>query len=390
MRWLDTLAFVNQTTLETAMSETTAEARRFARDHIDPKAASWERERRLPREVVAAAAGKGLCGLLVPTDLGGAGLGIAGMAEVMSALAGADMGFAFALVCHNNLAGAIAKRGSALHKQRYLPPMLDGSTMGAFLLTEPDVGSDATAITTTATPNRDGWLLNGAKAWVTNGTEAEVMNVYVQTKPGSGAKGIAAFLVDADQPGVTRGDAYEMMGAHSTGTASFTFDRVQLGAEQLFIEPGMAFRAAMDAIDIARIVVSAMCAGMLQRGLEVAVDHVSNRVAFGAPLSRQQGLRWMLADVATDLEAAIALTQVAATALDEGSPDLGLRAAHAKKFSTRVAMDGLSQCMQALGAGGFRQDQPLARHLAASKMAQYLDGTTEIQNVVIARSLFNS
>lgn len=364
-------------------------AQRFAREQIDPAAAEWERERRLPREVITTAAAEGLCGLVVPTEMGGADLGISGMAEVMASLAHADMGIAFSLVCHNNLAGGIAKRGSDLQRKRYLPSMLDASILGGFLLTEPATGSDAAAITTTAIADGNGWLLNGEKAWVTNATDADLLSVYAQTAPGTGTRGIAAFLVRTDQPGVIRGDAYELLAAHSTGTGSFRFEDVHLDAEQLFVPPGVAFRAAMEAIDLARVVVSAMCAGMLRRGLEIAVDYISNRSAFGSPLSDRQGLRWMLADVATDLEAAIALTHTATAALDEAAPNKGVRAAHAKKFATRVAMDGLSQCMQALGANGFRHDRPLARHLACAKMAQYLDGTTEIQNVVIARALFD-
>ncbi len=381
---------MNTTAARAKAEQVIAAAHAFAREWIDPEAARWERDRRLPRDTITAAATEGLCGLLVPTELGGAGLGISDMAEVMGALAYADMGLAFSLVSHNNLAGAIAKKGADHHRAQHLGAMLDGSTLGAFLLTEPGTGSDATAITTTAIANGDRWVLNGDKAWVTNATEAGLLNVYAQTEPGSGAKGIAAFLLQADQPGVIREDAYEMLGAHATGTGGFRFANVELDANQLFVPPGLAFRAAMEAIDIARIVVSAMCAGMLRRGLETAVDYLKNRQAFGAPLSERQGLQWMLADVATDLEASIALARTAAAALDEGDPTMGVRAAHAKKFATRVTMDGLSQCMQALGANGFRHDRPLARHLACAKMAQYLDGTTEIQNVVIARSLFSS
>lgn len=381
---------MNPTADRSRAEQVIATARIFARERIDPDAARWERERRLPREVIAAAAAEGLCGLLVPTELGGAGLGVSEMAEVMDALAYADMGLAFSLVCHNNLAGAIAKKGSDRHRTRHLDAMLDGSTLGAFLLTEPGAGSDAAAIGTSAIANGDGWVLNGEKAWVTNATEAGLLSVYAQTEPGAGSRSIAAFLVRADQPGVIREDAYEMLGAHATGTGSFRFDNVELDAEQLFIPPSQAFRAALEAIDIARIVVSAMCAGMLRRGLETAVEYLKTRQAFGSPLSERQGLRWMLADVATDLEASVALTRTASAALDAGDPTIGVRAAHAKKFATRVTMDGLSQCMQALGANGFRHDQPLARHLAGAKMAQYLDGTTEIQNVVIARSLFDT
>ena len=144
----------------------------------------------------------------------------------------------------------------------------------------------------------------------------------------------------------------------------------------------------MKAIDIARIVVSFMCIGMLRRGLETAVEYIKDRDAFGEPLSAQQGLRWMLADVATDIEAATGLASAASLAFDAAESNMGVSAAHSKKFATRAALHGLSQCMQALGANGFRQDRPLARHLAAAKMSHYIDGTTEIQNVVIARSLF--
>ena len=363
-------------------------ARAFATDHIEPHAAAWERERRLPRETITAAAAVGLCGLVVPTELGGQGLGVSDTATVLSTLAAADMGITFALVCHNNLAGAIARRGSTDQQDRYLAPMISGEILGGFLLTEPGTGSDAAAITTTAIPDDDGYLLNGAKAWATNGTHADVLSTYAQTQPGSGARGIGGFLVDATQEGVVREPGYEMLGAHSTGTASFRFEDVRLSADQLMVPPPEAFRAAMEAIDLARVVVSAMCAGMLRRGLDEAVAYLGERHAFGRPLSDQQGLRWMLADVATELEAADALTQRAAGAVDARDPGAAVAAAHAKKFSTRVTLDGLSQCMQALGANGFRQDRPLARHLAAAKMAQYLDGTTEIQNVVISRSLF--
>ena len=365
-------------------------AREFAAEQIDPNAAAWERERRLPRETFTAAAARGLCGLLVPAHLGGAQLTVSQMAKVLEQLAYADMAFAFALVPHNNLAGAIAREGSEYDRARYLDALLDGSVLGAFLLTEPGAGSDASALSTTAIAHGDSWLLNGEKTWVTNATEANVLRVYAQTEPGSGSRGIGAFLVRADQPGVVREEAYEMLGAHASGTGGFRFHDVELEASQLFSPPGEAFRRAMDAIGLARVVVAAMCVGLLRRGLETAVRYVKNRKAFGAPLSDRQGLRWLLADVATDIEAANGLTQAASAALDTGAPDAIVRTAHAKKFAARVAMDGLAQCMQALGANGFRHDQPLARHLAGAKMAHYVDGTTEVQNIVISRALFDS
>ena len=165
---------------------------------------------------------------------------------------------------------------------------------------------------------------------------------------------------------------------------------MELEAGQLFRSPGIAYREAMDAIGLARVVVASLCIGILRRGLETAIEYLKNRQAFGAALSEYQGLQWLLADVSTDIEAADGLTRAASLALDEDQPDGILKAAHAKKFAARAATNGLAQCMQALGANGFRQHRPIARHYAAAKMAHYIDGTTEVQNLLIARSLFDA
>ncbi len=370
------------------MGEVLERARTFAAGTIRPNAEQWEAERRFPRDAFEAASRAGLCGLLVPSDQGGEALPLGQMADVMAAMSAADLGFAFALVCHNNLAGGIGQNGSDWHRETFVGPMICGEKLGAFLLTEPEAGSDAAGLRTLATKTDTGWLLNGAKAWITNGSSADVLSVYAQTEDGAGARGIAAFLVDADQPGVVREAAYHMLSCHASGTGSIRFENVELSEEQLFYPPGEAFRKALFAIDIARIVLSRMCAGMLADGLTHAVDYVSNRKAFGAPLSEKQGLRWMLADVATDLRAATALIDQAIAAFEADDPEMPELAAHAKKFTTRVVLTGLGQCMQAMGANGFRQDAPLARHFAAAKMTQWMDGATEIQNEVIARKLF--
>lgn len=370
------------------MSDVLNRATTFAAETMRPGAAVWEAERRFPREAFQAAATAGLCGLLVPRDQGGEGLALGAVADVMATLSAADLGFAFALVCHNNLAGGIGQNGSDWQRETFVGPMVRGEKLGAFLLTEPDAGSDAAAIRTRATRSDQGWVLNGAKAWITNGIEADVLSVYAQTEDGGGGRGIAAFLVNADQPGVIREAPYPMLSAHAMGTSGIRFENVELGDEQMFYPPGEAFRKALFAIDIARIVLSRMCAGMLAEGLAHAVEYVTERPAFGAPLSEKQGLRWMLADVATDLRAATALIDQAIAAFEADDPEMPELAAHAKKFTTRVVLTGLGQCMQVMGANGFRQDTPLARHFAAAKMTQWMDGATEIQNEVIARRLF--
>lgn len=361
-------------------------ARTFARDVAAPQAAEWEAERRMAEPALRDAIGRGLGALLVPASEGGSGARVAEAAEILEILAAADLPFAFSLVVHNNLAAAIAAKGSDHQKTRYLEKMRTGAALGAFCLTEPGVGTDAAAIGTTARRDGDGWVIDGEKAWVTNAAAADLFSVYAQTDPGAGSAGIAAFLVERGTPGLTVEPAYRMLGCHSMGAGGVTLKACRVSAEAVLAPPGAGFRAAMGGIDLARVLLSAMCCGALRSGLDIAVDYTAERRAFGQPLLEFQGLQWMLADVATDLRAARLLTWHAAGRLDAGEPAT-VDAAHAKKFTTRAALAGLGQCMQAMGAAGFRADCAIARHFAAAKMAQYLDGATEVQNIVIARAL---
>ena len=370
----------------TELADVLEQARRFADEVIEPNAERYEVEGAIDRRAFTIAGSLGLCGLVVPTELGGRGLGASGMSGVMKTLAASCMSTAFALVVHNNLAGNIARNGTPAQRERFLPAMLRGEQIGAFLLTEPQGGSDPAATRTQATPADGGWRLNGEKAWVSNGTIADVLSVYAQTDPQAGWRGIACFLVAGDNPGLARGAPYRLIRGHALGTSPITFASCHLSLDALLVGPGDAFKAAMEGIDLARVNVAAMCCGMLERGLEEALAFAAPRSLFGQGVLDFQGLQWMLADVATDLEAASLLTERAAALLERGE-DATLAAAHAKKFATRVAFKGLSDCMQVLGAHGLDAARPLARHLAAAKIAQFLDGTTEIQNHVISRRL---
>jgi len=358
----------------------------FARDEVAPHAPGWEQSRTMPVATLRAAAAAGLTGLLVPSEAGGRGLGYTALARVVEELSAADMAFAFSLVVHNNLMANIGANGDAGQRARHLPSLMSGERIGAFLLTEPSGGSDAAAIRTRAVRDGNAWVLDGAKAWVTNAAGADLLSVYAQTDPEQGWRGIACFLVDADAPGVTREAAYAMLGGHAMGAGGFRFDGVRLTEADLLVPPGRGFKAAMAGIDLARANVAAMCCGMLRCGLDTALREASRRQAFGQAVAEFQGLQWQLADVATDLHAARLMAYAATDLLDRvgAAP---LEAAHAKKFATRVALTGLSQCMQAIGADGLKHEHPLARHLASAKIAQYIDGTTEIQNVVISRAL---
>ncbi len=370
-------------------AETLTAASKFATEAIAPYAAGWEIDRNQPRATLEQAAQAGLTGLLVPQSLGGLALSKTSFAQVAESLAAADLGIAFALVVHNNLMNAIATSGSDYLCATYLPQLQSMQMLGAFLLTEPTGGSDAAALQTQATRTADGWRLRGAKSWVTNAQNADLLSVYAQTDPAAGAKGIACFVVPANSPGVHRLKPYTLLGAHSMGTGGFEFDNCEVPANAMLAAPGQGFKAALAGIDLARAVVAAMSCGILNTCLEAAVAHANQRQMFGQQLSDMQGMQWQLADVATDLHAMRLLSNHATGLLDRDEPAT-VAAAHAKKFATRRLLAGVAECMQALGAQGLTLETPLARHYAAAKITQYIDGTTEIQNVVLSRALFRN
>ena len=361
-------------------------ARTFAAEHITPYAADWELNRTVPVKTFREAAAVGLSGVLVPKELGGHGASHIAAAKVLEELAGACFAFTFGLWVHNNLLNAIARNGTPEQIARYVPVMLAGERVGAFCLTEPGAGSDAAAITTRAKESAHGWRLSGEKAWVTNGTHADVFGVYAQTNPAQGWRGIASFLVSGDAPGLVREAPYTLLGGHAMGVTGLRLTDCPVPEADLLFGPGDGFKAAMRGITMARTFVAASCCGILTSSLKTALTYGAKRQAFGKPLLTFQGLQWELADVATDLEAARLLTYQAAAALDQGEAAIA-EAAYAKKFASRVALTGVSQCMQVMGAVGLRTDTPLGRHLATAKITHYLDGATEIQNMVISRTL---
>ena len=361
-------------------------AKTFAAEHITPYAADWELNRTVPVKTFREAAAVGLTGVLVPKEFGGQGASYMAAAKVLEELAGACFAFSFSLWVHNNLLNAIARNGTPEQIARYVPPMLAGERIGAFCLTEPGAGSDAAAITTRAEESASGWRLSGEKAWVTNGAHADVFGVYAQTNPAQGWRGIASFLVSGDTPGLVREAPYTLLGGHAMGVTGLRLTDCPVPEADLLFGPGDGFKAAMRGITLARTFVAASCCGILTSSLYSALTYGAKRQAFGKPLLSFQGLQWELADVATDLEAARLLTYQAAVALDQGEEAIA-KASHAKKFASRVALTGVSQCMQAMGAAGLRTDTPLARHLTTAKMTHYLDGATEIQNMVISRTL---
>ncbi len=354
-------------------------AARFAHDVLAPHAAEWERDRRpLPRDVFRRYAAAGFSGLQVAAAQGGQGASYLCKIRVAEVMARTCMAATFAL---NNTQSSILRLvqdGTPDQIARYLPGLVSGDLVCAPSLTEPDAGSDVLAMTTLATKAEGGWRLNGTKAWVTNGAHADLLILYAQTEPGSGAVGIASFIVDLQAPGVVRSRVYAMMGGSAIGAAEITFDDVFIPAGDLAAAPGQAFKTAMRGITAARTHVAAMANGIVAACLDRAVDHAGQRMAFGRRLIDHQGLRWSLADVATRLEASRLLTLRAALRIEAGR-DATFEAAQAKCFATDMAAPSVAACMQAMGAIGLNDDQPFGRHLAAARIAAYVDGTTEMQ-----------
>jgi alkylation response protein AidB-like acyl-CoA dehydrogenase len=354
-------------------------ARRFAREVVMPNAARWERERRMPRDALRAAAALGFARIEVPTALGGLGMSFFAKLRVAEELAQGCMAFAFSLVNVQNCAWRIALEGKPAHHARYLPALMAAERLGGSALTEPGAGSDFAAIATAARKVDGGWLLNGEKAWITNAAEGDVYACYAQTDPAARARGIACFLVDGTRPGFERLAPFALMGGHAIGTGGFRLVDHFVPDDDVLYPPGVAFKAALGGINGARAYVAAMCCGMLEAALACAVRYGAERRSFGARLIDHQGIRWKLAQVANDLEAARLLAYRAAGAID-AKEDALLPAAHAKKFASEMIVERLSDCMQAMGAAGLREDYPIGRHLALARIANYVDGSTEIQN----------
>ena len=365
-----------------------ARAVEFARSEVAPNAQKWEDERRQPIETLQAASLAGLAGLEVPEHLGGFGGRFRLKARIAEEIARDCYAFSFSLINHMGLAGKIARDAPEEIAKKYLPEMLAGEAIGCTALTEPAAGSDFAAITTHAKKVGGGWIINGEKAWITNAAHADLMFLYAQTDPAAGWRGVAGFLIDAREDGVSRVPPFEIMGGHAIGTGGFVLTDHFVPDIRMMSAPGDGFKAVMAGVNAARTYVATMCCGMTEAAIDLAVSYASERAAFGGHIADLQGLRWRLADAQTEVEAARLLAYRAVLAVENGT-EAEIPAAHAKKYAARMADEQLSRCMQMMGAAGLKRAYPLGRQIACARIANYVDGTTEIQNERIARALFN-
>lgn len=358
----------------------------FAREVVAPSAPAWERERRVAREAIEAAAGLGLCRIELPVAHGGLGLPFSAKARVVEVLAGADFAFAFSLVNTGNVATKLAREAPAPIAARWVPALAAGRAIGCTALTEPGAGSDFAAIATTATRVAGGWRLDGEKAWIANASDADVAVLYAQTEPGSGARGIAGFVVDAHRAGFVRRERFALGGQHAIGAGGFALDGYLATDDELLQPPGRAFKAAMGSINGARTYVAAMCCGMLAEALRVVRAYGETRRTFGAPLAAHQGWRWAVAEASAELAACRLLVADAAARIDAGG-DAMLAAAQAKLVATRTAERQLPRLAQAMGAEGLRESHPFGRHLHGARVASFVDGSSEMLLERIAAAL---
>jgi alkylation response protein AidB-like acyl-CoA dehydrogenase len=308
----------------------------FARDVVAPGAPLWVRERRIGREAIVEAARIGLSRMEVPVAWGGLGLGFQVKAQVAELLGAADFGFTMSLINTHNVAAKLARDAPADVARRYVGELIAGRRLGCTALTEAGAGSDFGAITTRATRTAAGWRIDGAKAWITNATEVDVIVLYAQTEPGSGGRGIACFVVDATRDGFVREPGFALSGQHAIGAGAFRLDAYRAADDELLHPAGQAFKAALRSINGARCYIAAMCNGMVGEALRIALQHGEARRSFGMPLAEHQGWRWRLAEASADLEAGRLLVGRAAALLQHGQ-DAQLAAAQAKLCCTRMA-----------------------------------------------------
>ena len=361
--------------------------RDFAREQLWPHAAAWDRERTFPREAHRGLAALGAYGICVPEEFGGAGLDYVTLALVLEEIAAGDGGTSTAISVTNCPVNAILMRyGNAAQKKQWLTRLAQGELLGVFCLTEPHVGSDASALRTTATREGDGYVLNGVKQFITSGKNGHLAVVIAVTDKGAGKRGMSAFLVPTDASGYVVARLEEKVGQHSSDTAQINFENCRIPAANLIGEEGEGYKIALSALEGGRIGIAAQSVGMARSAFEVALQYAKERQSFGTAIFNHQAVGFRLADCATQLEAARQLIWHAASLRDAGRPCLK-EAAMAKLFASEMAEQVCSAAIQTLGGYGYVNDFPVERIWRDVRVCQIYEGTSDVQKILIQRAL---
>ncbi|HEV8566396.1 MAG TPA: acyl-CoA dehydrogenase family protein [Actinoplanes sp.] len=358
--------------------------REIAERELAPKAAGYEARGEFPRDVIRTIGRAGLLGLPYAESDGGAGQPYEVYLQVLETVAGSWLAIAEAMSVHTLACFPVSAYGSE-RQRKLLPDLLGGDLLGAYCLSEPQGGSDAANLATRAVRDGDHYIVTGTKAWITHGGHADFYNVFCRTG-GPGASGISCLLADADTPGLLAQKPERTMGLRSSAPVQIVFDGARVAADRLIGGEGVGFRIAMQALDAGRLGIAACAVGLAQAAVDYAAGYAREREQFGRPIADFQGVSFMLADMATQVSAARALTLAAARLKDAGRP-FSVEAAKAKLFATDVAMRVTTDAIQVLGGYGFVSDHPVERWFREAKVLQIVEGTNQIQRLVIGRSL---
>lgn len=361
--------------------------RAFAQERLAPFAARWDREHTFPREALRELGELGAMGVTVPVEWGGAGLDYLSLVLAIEEIAAGDGATSTVVSVQNSLVcGITLAYGSDRQKREWLPRLARGEALGCFCLTEPHVGSDASAIRTTAVREGDSWVIDGVKQFITTGKNADVALVLAVTDPAAGKKGISCFLVPTDTPGYLVTRLEEKMGQHASDTAQITFERCRVPLDALVGAEGEGYKIALSQLEAGRIGIAAQSVGMARAAFEAALRYAHEREAFGKPIFEHQAVQFKLADMATRIEAARQLVWHAASLKDAGRPCLQ-EASMAKLFASEIAEWVCSAAIQIHGGYGYVSDFPVERIYRDVRVCQIYEGTSEIQRLVIARGL---
>ena len=362
-------------------------ARKIAREKIAPVAAEHDEKETFPWDIMKVMAESDLCGVYIEEKYGGLGGGAMELCLVTEELSRACGGIAICFAATALGTYPIILFGNDEQKQKYLPDISSGKKLAAFALTEASAGSDAGAIATTARKEGDHYVLNGVKQWITNGGEAEVYTVIAMTDRAKGARGASAFIVEKGTPGFDFGKKEKKLGIRASATRELIFNECKVPKENILGREGMGFIVAMKTFDKSRPGVAAQAVGIAQGALDHAVKYSRERKQFGKAISSFQGLQFMLADMATELEAARALTYAVARMVDAGARDVSKESAMSKLFASDVAMKVTTDAIQVLGGYGYMRDYPVEKYMRDAKITQIYEGTNQIQRNVIALEL---
>ena len=361
--------------------------RNFVENEVEPYAQQIEDEDKIPEHLIEEAKELGLFGMRIPEEYGGIGLNMVGKALVLEQLGRTHNGYVSLISAHTGIGSTgLVKLASEELKKKYLPDMAAGNKIAAFALSEPGAGSDATNLSTRAEKKGDKWILNGGKHFITNGPVADVFTVFAVTDKSKGSKGITAFLVEKDFPGFIVGKVDKKMGLRGSYTSQILFEDCEVPEENVIGEVGMGYVSALKILGEGRVGLAARAVGSCDKLIELAASYAKERVQFGRPIADNQAIQWMLADMATETEAARTLTMKAAEMIDEGKKVIK-EASMAKLYASEVYNRVADKALQIHGGIGYIAEYPVERFYRDARITKIYEGTNEIQRLIIARDI---